>query len=45
MLETEDLSMSYLDSEIFFAAAELKDEIVNHRPLVFNSITTCLMQR
>ena len=33
MLETEDLNMSYLDSEIFFAAAELKDEIVNHNKL------------
>ena len=33
MLETEDLNISYLDSEIFFAAAKLKDEIVNHNNL------------
>ena len=37
MLETEDLNMSYLDSEIFFAAEELKDEIVNHNNLLQTS--------
>ena len=33
----EDLNTSYLESEIFFAAAELKDEIVNHNNLLQTS--------